>query len=144
MRIISQLIIHCAYTKPSMDIGADEIRAWHLDRGWSDIGYHYVIRRDGTLENGRDLDKDGDVDEEVGAHALGFNANSIGICLIGGMREEGGSECNYTSVQWKALEDLIRLKRHEYPNVEVLGHNDLTTAKTCPVFNVKQWVSTLY
>ncbi len=130
---------------PSMDIGTDEIRAWHLARGWSDIGYHYVIRRDGTLENGRDLDKDGNVDEEIGAHAFGFNANSIGICLIGGLAEDkGGSECNYTSAQWKTLEELIRLKRHEYPDVEVIGHNDISSSKTCPVFNVKQWISTLY
>jgi len=85
MRIIDTVIVHCSATKPSMDIGVDVIRQWHMNKGWSDIGYHYVIRRNGAVELGRDLDKDGDVDEEIGAHAYGHNATSIGICLIGGV-----------------------------------------------------------
>lgn len=62
MRIIDTIIVHCSATKPSMDIGVEAIRQWHMNKGWSDIGYHYVIRRNGVVELGRDLDKDGDVD----------------------------------------------------------------------------------
>jgi N-acetylmuramoyl-L-alanine amidase len=94
MRLIDTIIGHCSFTPPKMDIGAAEIRGWHVDEnGWLDIGYAYVIRRNGIIELGRDLDNDGDVDEEIGAHARGFNAHSIGICVVGGMDEYGLSDC---------------------------------------------------
>ena len=83
------LIIHCAATKPSMDIGVNEIRKWHLDRGWRDVGYHYMIRRNGEVELGRRND-------DMGAHASGYNHNSIGVCLIGGMAEANSAENNFT------------------------------------------------
>lgn len=105
MRTIDSIIIHCAYTPPGMDIGATEIRRWHVEeRGWKDIGYHYVVRRDGDVEPGRDLDGDGDVVEEVGAHAAGHNAHSIGICLVGGRAEDDQApDCNFTPAQWSSL-----------------------------------------
>lgn len=140
MRTITSIIIHCADTPASMDIGAKEINRWHVERGWKAIGYNYVIRRNGVIENGRDLDNDGDVDEEVGAHTYGFNSNSIGICLIGG---KGG--CNFTAAQWKSLAALVKLKTSEF-NINksmVYGHNDLDSGKTCPNFDVTSWVSTL-
>lgn len=78
MRSIQRVILHCSATRDSGDlIGADEIRRWHVEeRGWSDIGYHYVIRRSGKLEYGRPEDISG-------AHTAGENHNSIGVCLIG-------------------------------------------------------------
>jgi len=141
MRLINKIIIHCAATKPSMDIGAKEIDEWHRERGWAAIGYTNVIRRDGTIEKGRDLDNDGDVDEEVGAHAKGFNANSIGVCLVGGMAEDGSDDCNFTMRQYLALSVWIMEKQNLYPHAEVLGHRDLPNVdKTCPMFDVRAWM----
>src|SRR3546814_3669760 len=88
MRRIETIILHCSYTPPSMDIGAAVIKGWHVDgNGWTDIGYHFVLRRNGAVEEGRPLDV-------VGAHAKNFNGRSIGICLVGGMArsEEHTSE----------------------------------------------------
>ena len=78
MRKITEIIIHCADTPERRDVRAADIRKWHVkDNGWNDIGYHYVIDLDGTIEAGRDL-------ETIGAHCKGHNQNSIGICYIGG------------------------------------------------------------
>ena len=100
MRKINWLVIHTAATRPSMDIGVKEIRQWHKAKGWSDIGYHYVIRRDGRVEKGRP-------ESRVGAHVAGYNRDSIGICLVGGVSENLVPENNYTEAQWKALEELL-------------------------------------
>ena len=82
MRDINQIIVHCSATPPSMIVGADDIRKWHKARGWSDIGYHYVIKRNGVTEKGRDITR-------VGAHAKGHNEDSLGVVLIGGIDEDG-------------------------------------------------------
>lgn len=137
MRKINTIIIHCSATPSDMDIGADEIRKWHKDRGWRDIGYNYVIRRDGTLELGRDLDGDGNVDEEVGAHARGFNSTSIGICLIGGLSSKGEGEANFTYQQYKQLHELVFVLDIKYNIEKVMGHRDLPgVSKECPCFDV--------
>jgi N-acetylmuramoyl-L-alanine amidase len=83
------LVVHCAATKASMDIGAKEIRRWHKDRGWDDIGYHYVIRRNGDVEIGRP-------ENAVGAHVAGKNSTSVGICLVGGIDDAGKPKANFT------------------------------------------------
>lgn len=128
MRAINKIIIHCSYTKPDMDIGVAEIRDWHVnDNGWSDIGYHHVIRRDGTIEPGRD-------EARSGAHCKGHNHDSIGVCLVGGMSEDGKPECNYTLRQWRALDELIYDIQTRYPSATVHGHNEFSE-KPCPVFN---------
>jgi N-acetylmuramoyl-L-alanine amidase len=139
MREIKQIIIHCADTYTTMDIGREEINQWHLDRGWSGIGYGYVIRRNGVVEPGRDLDNDGDVDEEIGAHTRGFNANSIGICMVGGKALDGSPESNFTWKQWKSLRILCEQLQTDYDKPEIVGHCDLDSHKTCPNFNVKAW-----
>ena len=72
------IIIHCSATPPSMDVGAKEIDKWHRQRGWRKIGYHYVITRDGDIQEGRELD-------EIGAHCRGLNSTSVGVCLVGGV-----------------------------------------------------------
>jgi len=91
------IVIHCAATKPSMDVGVDTIRDWHVNgNGWRDIGYHLVIRRDGSVEKGRDIN-------DSGAHAAGYNSKSIGLCLVGGMAEDNSAENNFTAEQWTSL-----------------------------------------
>ena len=126
------IVIHCAATKASMDIGADKIRDWHVNgNGWRDIGYHKVIRRNGVVENGRNL-------TDTGAHAAGYNHKSIGVCLVGGMAEDNSAEANFTAQQWSALKSLIRELKAEYPEVDIIGHNEISE-KECPSFNVKKW-----
>ena len=133
MRKINKIIIHCSATRPSTDIGVAEIRNWHVnDNGWSDIGYHYVIRRDGTLEPGRPI-------TSPGAHTVGHNADSIGICLIGGVAADGRTpENNFTPAQWDALERVIVGLQQKYPNTAMHGHNEFA-AKACPSFDVFEW-----
>jgi len=144
MRLINLIAIHCSFTKPRdprqhPTIGAKTIRRWHTDpkseggRGWRDIGYHYVIKRDGTLELGRPV-------EQQGAHIRGKNTNSIGICLVGGMHKSTGKAVNdYTDKQWATLELIVRGLDQKYPGCGVYGHNDFTKSKTCPNFDVKDW-----
>jgi len=137
----SMLVIHCADTYPSMDIGAKEINGWHLARGWSGIGYALVIRRNGVLERGRDLDNDGDVTDETGAHARGYNRESIGVCLVGGRSFYNLPEPNFTPEQLTTLASTISLIRAKYPSIEVLGHRDLPEVKkACPCFDVGFWL----
>lgn len=132
-RPIDKLIIHCAATKPDMDIGVKEIRKWHVEgNGWKDIGYHFVIRRDGTVEVGRDLN-------QIGAHAQGQNTGSIGICLVGGISASGKAEANFTDKQWAELSRCARLFKAEYPKGTIHGHNEYA-AKDCPSFNVQYWL----
>lgn len=137
----TMIVVHCSATKPSMDIGVKEIREWHVNgNGWSDIGYAYVIRRNGALELGRDLDRDGNVDEETGAHAKGFNVNSIGICLVGGISDCGKPDANYTIGQYIALDNLIHVIKRSNPIRRVVGHRDLDPSKDCPCFSVKEFL----
>lgn len=126
-----QIIIHCAATKPSMDVDAATIDRWHRERGWLKIGYHFVIKRDGSVEDGRDR-------YEVGAHAKGHNANSIGVCMVGGLSEDNEPENNFTDDQWSALSWLVDELTDEWPDAEVIGHNDVSE-KSCPTFNVGEW-----
>lgn len=128
-------VIHCAVTPPSMDVGAEEIGRWHREKGYLSIGYHFVIRRDGTVENGRDI-------TIPGAHARGHNHNSVGICLVGGCDEDMKSENNFTQEQFIALEDLLMRLVSEYDIHTVIGHRDLpNVTKTCPNFDVTAWLS---
>lgn len=141
MRHLDEIIIHCAATPKGWRAGETtkqkvaEIRRWHVeDRNWSDIGYHYIIDEDGTVARGRPVEK-------AGAHVGGKNANSIGICLIGG---QGGSandkfDDNFTQAQDNALRTLIAGLKREYPTIEkISGHNQYA-AKACPCFNASAW-----
>ena len=130
------IVVHCAATKPSMDIGYKEIRKWHVeDNGWDDVGYHYIIKRDGTVEVAR-------AEAFQGAHAPAVNSKSIAICLVGGMAEDGGAENNFTLEQFLSLKDLIKKIKMTNPNiVEVVGHCDVQDNKpNCPGFNLKEWL----
>lgn len=130
--IIEKIIIHCADTLAGMDIGAAEIREWHTrERGWRDIGYHYVIRRNGVIEKGR-------ADSVQGAHTKGQNANSLGICLVGG----AGGECNFTGAQWAALSSLVKTLQVQHAAASVHGHNEFSE-KQCPCFDARAWAEHL-
>lgn len=135
-RYIDTIIIHCADTPSTMDIGVEEIREWHVkDNGWSDVGYHYVIRRNGTIENGRDLNR-------AGSHCYGYNQSSIGICLVGG-RKKKEEEDLFTTEQFDSLESLLlNLKALISMKVDIKGHRDFNSAKTCPNFDVADWLAT--
>lgn len=127
------LVVHCAATRPSQDIGAKEIFAWHRKNGFIAIGYHYVIRRDGTLETGRP-------DDVVGAHAVGANANSVGICMVGGVDDKLQPENNFTPAQFITLKSLLSTLKEKYPTAQVIGHRDVPgTKKACPSFDAKGW-----
>ncbi|APW79760.1 lysozyme, N-acetylmuramoyl-L-alanine amidase [Pectobacterium phage PP47] len=126
------VIIHCAATKPSMNIGVREIRQWHKERGFLDVGYHFVIKRDGTIEEGRDID-------QVGAHTVGQNDTSVGICLVGGINDKGAPEANFTPIQMSVLRGLLEKLKGRYPQASVKGHYDFA-AKACPSFKVPLWL----
>lgn len=139
MRDIRRIIVHCADTPPSLDIGAAEIDRWHRERGWAGIGYHGVIRRDGRYEPGRDL-------ERAGAHAYGHNADSLAVCLVGGQGEDGGPENNFTAAQMQTLEALVTAGRRQFnvPDEGIMGHRDLPgVTKACPCFDVPVWWASL-
>ena len=138
MRGISKIIVHCAATTPSMDIGAYEIKDWHTNpklktKPFNDIGYHYVIRRSGELEKGRDI-------AIAGAHAFRHNFNSVGVCLVGGVDEENKPDDNFTLKQYNTLIELISFLKLTFPIDDVLGHRDLPNVKkSCPCFDVRAW-----
>lgn len=136
-----RIIIHCSASSWG---SAAEIRKWHLERDWTDCGYHFVIgngkirtdlyldSQDGSVEIGRRIDGDQIVEDgEQGAHAYGFNSDSIGICLIG--------TDEFTGRQIGSLLDLIRdLKlRFELKNVDIIGHYEINPAKSCPNLDMK-------
>lgn len=132
MRKINEAIVHCSFTKPSMHVGAEWIRNIHVnEKGYNDIGYHFVIRRDGSFERGRPLEK-------MGAHCLGHNRNSIGICMMGGMSEDGKPENNFTPAQFTQLKNTIGFLKEFYPDLKkVSGHRDYAK-RDCPCFDVKE------
>lgn len=134
LKAVDYIVIHCSATPAKMDIGAEEIRQWHLEREFVDIGYHFVIRRDGTVEEGRPMNR-------PGAHARGFNHISIGVCLVGGVARNGKSpENNFTDLQWRSLGALVETLKYHNPDATVLGHRDLPNVKKgCPSFDVGSW-----
>jgi N-acetyl-anhydromuramyl-L-alanine amidase AmpD len=120
VRQIKKHIVHCSDSAHG-DVGT--IRSWHRERGWRDVGYHFVIRRDGEIEVGRTLD-------EQGAHVKGQNKDSVGTCLIG--------VNDFTEGQMQALRRLHKMLAELFPGIEVYGHCDFTSAKTCPNFEVRE------
>lgn len=129
IKSVDFLIIHCSDTTETMDIGVTEIREWHVARGWIDVGYHYVIRRNGVIEKGRP-------ERRPGAHVRGANEISLGICMVGGKDGEN----NFTTCQWASLRDLIVELKYCYPLAGVIGHRDVPgVTKLCPAFDVMAW-----
>ena len=117
-----------------MDIGVDEIRDWHVNgNGWSDVGYHWIICRDGKLEEGRK-------ESVIGSHAKGHNTYSIGICLVGGKGFNDKPEFNFTYAQMDTLAGLVDNIKSRFENLDVMGHNEVSS-KTCPNFDVRAFFS---
>lgn len=136
MRTINKVVLHAAYTKPSMNIGVKEIDEWHRapPRNWSQIGYHYVIRRNGIIEEGRPI-------AIAGAHARGHNLHSIGICLVGGMTEDTEQPTdNFTEDQYTALSILLDDLVDDFGEMPIVGHYELDSKKECPCFDVAEWL----
>jgi len=128
MRQIDNLVIHCADTPDGVYFDVDDIRKWHVEeRGWSDVGYHYIVLLDGQIQKGRE-------DKTQGAHVGGHNKNSIGICYIGG----GHGVDTRTTPQKASLVHLISTLRRLYPDSVVLGHRDFEgVTKACPCFDAE-------
>ena len=132
MRKINEIIIHCTASRPDQDITAKQVHKFHLSRGWKGIGYHFLIRLDGTIEAGRPL-------ELAGAHTEYHNQHTIGICYAGGIVVENGKNksCDTrTPAQITAMYNLVRTLVHCYPTiVKISGHRDYN-ATACPCFDV--------
>lgn len=128
MRIIEKIIIHCSDTPYGIDFSASDIDGWHRDRGFNMIGYHYVIRLDGSVEIGRP-------ESVVGAHCLNHNYDSIGICYIGGRLADGSYGDSRTTEQYLSMHSLVSSLLDKYPDASVYGHCDFSN-KLCPCFDV--------
>jgi N-acetylmuramoyl-L-alanine amidase len=148
MRQINLIVVHCTASRNGKARPVAAIEADHRARGFSSIGYHYVIQPDGHVDLGRD-------EEQPGAHAKGFNAHSLGVCLVGGLG--GPNRLNpglYTMAQWDALRITVRSLLDRYPGARVVGHRDLSPdldgdgqvephewLKKCPAFEVQEWLA---
>lgn len=128
-RHISFIIVHCSAVRPGQRSSAKDIDRWHRDKGWNGIGYHYVVRRDGSMEPGRPI-------EEVGAHCVGHNSHSIGICYEGGLDEHGEEADTRTPEQKRALRKLLEELHGRFPKALIVGHHDLNPGKKCPCYDV--------
>lgn len=142
---IKRIVIHCTATRAGQDVDAATIRKWHLGQGWRDIGYHFVIRLDGTVERGRPED-------QVGSHVAGFNTGSIGVVYAGGLDAQGYPKDTRTPAQIQAMARLVGELVKTYPDAKVMGHRDLSPdkdgdgvvekhewLKACPCFDVAAW-----
>ena len=135
-RNIKELIVHCSATPEGKDYSVDTIRQWHLQRGFSDIGYHYVIYRDGSIHIGRD-------ESIIGAHCTGHNTNSIGVCYIGGCASDGKTpKDTRTTEQKQSLVKLLKELKTKYPQASIHGHRDFSS-KACPSFDATKEYSSI-
>lgn len=144
-KAIRRVFIHCSATRAGQDIDAATIRSWHLRQGWSDIGYHFVIRLDGTVERGRP-------EHLPGSHAKGYNTGSIAMVYVGGLDAQGQPKDTRTPAQLTAMADLCQELLDAYPGATLLGHRDISPdkdrdgvvephewLKVCPCFDVRLW-----
>ena len=131
---IKFLVLHCSASRCDQDYSVEQLRRDHKARGFYDIGYHFYIRKDGTMTQHRKL-------LEVGAHARPYNRCSIGICYEGGLNEEGRACNTMTAEQETRLVDLFRNLKILFPKAKIVGHRDLpgTTPKECPGFDAGSW-----
>jgi N-acetylmuramoyl-L-alanine amidase len=129
------IAIHCSATA-NQNFGAADIDKWHRKNGWACIGYHYVIRRDGTVEEGRD-------ENVIGAHVADWNAVSLGICMVGGVSADDRTKAqnNFTEAQFASLKQLLIDLKIRYPKAKIQGHRDFPNVKkACPSFDVAAWL----
>tara|TARA_R110000803_G_scaffold107207_1_gene175326 strand:+ start:474 stop:911 length:438 start_codon:yes stop_codon:yes gene_type:complete len=133
LRKIDKLIIHCSATPEFKEFDVDDIRNWHVNGNkWSDVGYHFVIKINGTIQIGRPINK-------IGSHVKGKNRSSIGICYIGGMNRDMTDWIDTRTPEQKvSLIALLKELKEKYTKAIVYGHNDFTDKKVCPCFDAKQ------
>jgi N-acetylmuramoyl-L-alanine amidase len=133
MRNITHIVIHCSATPEGKVFTAANIDRWHKAMGWKGIGYHQVVRLDGTIERGRP-------DDQIGSHVAGHNSRTIGICYIGGTDKDGKPKDTRTQAQKVSLAKLVREYLAKYPGAKVVGHRDFPgVKKACPSFDVSVW-----
>ena len=126
MRLITLIVIHCSAVKPDQMSSVAQIDTWHHDRGYKfGVGYHYVIRRDGSIEAGRP-------EWMVGAHCVNHNKYSIGVCYEGGLDARGQPADTRTAAQKATLRQLLTDLHRRYPRASIVGHHDLNPQKDCP------------
>jgi N-acetyl-anhydromuramyl-L-alanine amidase AmpD len=128
MRVIRLIIIHCSAVRPWQVSGQQDIDRWHRQKGWNGCGYHYVVRRDGTIETGRPL-------EMVGAHCVHHNQHSIGVCYEGGLDADGLTADTRTAAQKVAMRQLLEKLHEQFPKAVIAGHNVFDPTKDCPCFD---------
>ena len=131
MRKITLIVVHCSAVRPDQTSAAAQIDRWHRkERHWKlGIGYHYVVRRDGTIEPGRP-------EEQIGAHCLNHNAHSIGVCYEGGLDIRGQPADTRTAEQKQDMRQLLEELHGRYPRAIIVGHHDLNPGKNCPCYDV--------
>lgn len=128
MRPINKIIVHCTATPEGRDVTVEEIDAWHRKRGFKSIGYHYVIYLDGSIHKGRE-------DDKIGAHCVGYNSRSLGVCYVGGLAKDGKTpKDTRTEAQKQSLYKLLKMLKTKYPEARIFGHRDFA-AKACPCFD---------
>ena len=131
LKEVKYLVVHCTATPLSQRVSVEDIDRWHKAQGWSGIGYHWYVDRDGHIFPGRS-------EREAGAHVIGYNHCSIGICYEGGLDEQGNSADTRTPSQKAALLFIIKDLKQSYPNAVILGHRDFPGVhKDCPCFDAK-------
>lgn len=148
MNNIDSIIIHCSATKAEQDFKAKDIDQMHRLRGFKQIGYHYVIDLDGTIEEGRPLNMEGAHCNTKGTSGLSYNKHSVGVCYIGGLDNNGTPADTRTEAQKKALMELVSRLKQQFNIIEILGHRDSSPdlndngivepsewIKSCPCFN---------
>jgi len=130
-RNINQIIVHCTASYEGQEMTVEQIRRMHIkERGWSDIGYHYVVYLDGTIHNGRDVNI-------AGAHCTGHNTYTIGVVYVGGLAKNGKSKDTRTPAQKEGLLKLLTALKKLYPNATIHGHREYAN-KACPCFDAKE------
>jgi len=144
MNKIKYLVVHCTATKEDVDFTSQDIHSWHKQKGWSGIGYHYVVLLDGTIEVGRP-------EYWQGAHVKGYNHESLGVVYVGGLDENLAPKDTRNDRQKASLRCLLKELKEKYPEAEILGHRDFSKdingngviepfefIKACPCFDAKK------
>ena len=130
-RSINEIIVHCTASYEGNPMTVEQIRKMHKkERGWSDIGYHYVVYLNGTIHNGRDVNI-------TGAHCTGHNTHSIGVVYVGGLAKNGQPKDTRTAAQKEGLLKLLKELKKLYPKATIHGHRDYAN-KACPCFDAKK------
>ena len=122
------IVLHCSGVKPDVNQDISILDSYHSKKGWKGIGYHEYVRRDGTVQHGRPV-------EVAGAHVVGHNKHSIGICYEGGLDADGVKADTRTPEQIRALRQLVEKYHAQFPDAVIVGHHNLNPLKDCPCFD---------